>query len=159
MKSGITAAFILLAAGLACAQTNTPPPASTNAPPHLRPDHKIPVSISPWDRYLNAEQRKVFDQAYLASEAKITPLSKRIHQLRNEMSDMMFMNTFDEAGFRAKSEEVGKLETQIDVLMAQAVVTLRPMLSSNQVDMIRGPQSPPPSPTAGGPAGAAPAKP
>jgi Spy/CpxP family protein refolding chaperone len=158
MKIGITAAFILLAACLASAQTNSPSPAPTNPPPPTAPDRNIPVSVSPFDHYFTADQRKVFDQAYVASQAKIKPLNLQIRQLRNEMSNMMFADEFDEAAFRAKSETIGKLQTQIDLLRVQAILAVRPMLSSNQVDTIRGPQSPP-QPPAGAPPGAAPSKP
>jgi len=152
MKSGKITAIILLVAGLAAsAQTNLPPATSTNPPPPAI--RRLPVSVSPLDRFLSADQRKVFDQAYLASQQKVHPLSLQVRQLRRDMSDMMFADKFDEAAFRAKSEAVGKLQTEIDLLMVQAVLTIRPTLTTNQIDSIRGPQTNLQVPPAGAPAG------
>jgi hypothetical protein len=67
------------------------------------------------------------------------------------MSDMMFADKFDEAAFRAKSEAVGKLQTEIDLLMVQAVLTIRPTLTTNQIGAIRGPQANLQIPPAGAP--------
>jgi Spy/CpxP family protein refolding chaperone len=139
MKARDIVVFILLAAGLAArAQTNAAPAAPTNPPPRSVPSRQIPVAGSPFDRFLDADQRKVFHAAIQANQGKIQALNSQIRQLRMDMAELMFAEKFDEDGFRAKSEAVGKLQTEVDMLMVGSFRQVRPLLDANQIDEIRG---------------------
>jgi Spy/CpxP family protein refolding chaperone len=146
MKPEKITALLLLGASLTVrAQTNAAPAAPTNPPPRAVPSRQIPVSRSPFDRFLDPDEQKVFHAAIQANQGKIQALNSQIRQLRMDMSELMLAGNFDEAGFRAKSEAVGKLQTEIDMLMVEAFRQVRPMLNTNQVDEIRGRPAPLPT--------------
>jgi Spy/CpxP family protein refolding chaperone len=148
MKAGIFILFALLAAGPAVdGQTN----AAAHAAP-AAPSRQIPYNPLPFAGVLTEEQRKLFAAGREANWGKIQALNAQIRSLRREMSDLMLAPQFDEAAYRAKSEAIGKLQAEIDLLAVRPFVAIRPLLTTNQVEQIRNtrgaPRAETPSPAA-----------
>ncbi len=93
-------------------------------------------------RALTDEQRGQLREALQANQAKTQELMGKMRDARKELLETQLAEKFDEANFRTKAEAVAKIQTDLDVLNAQAFAKIRPSLTAEQIEKMKNPPAP-----------------
>jgi len=94
-----------------------------------------------FERVLNVlteEQRASMREAMVVDREKIRELEQKIRESRKELFELGLREKFDEAAVREKAAEAAKLDTEMTVLRVKAISKIRPPLTAEQIEKIKG---------------------
>jgi len=102
--------------------------------------------LSPgFERILNVlteEQRVSMREAMMPDREKIREFEQKILQSRKELFELGLREKFDETAVREKASEAAKLDAEMTVLRVKAISKIRPPLTAEQIEKIKGAPGP-----------------
>jgi Spy/CpxP family protein refolding chaperone len=120
------------------------PPAAPGTQPAAQPaplaqrQQAVAGNVSPILRALTPEQRTQMRQAMEANHEQTEELQEQIRAARKELLELQLAEKLDEAAFRTKSAEIIKAQAEVELFNARAFAKVRPSLTAEQLEQIRG---------------------
>jgi Spy/CpxP family protein refolding chaperone len=93
---------------------------------------------APFERILNEEQRSQYRKELQSSREEFRELQRQTAGLRRELNKAMFAERFDEGAVRKAATKLAELEAERSIIRARAFAKIRPSLSDEQLDQLKG---------------------
>lgn len=119
------------------AQSPSPQPAPGLSPAPAGPlQRRMTIDPASADRMIpdmTPEQKTQMEAASAAYREKAGPLETRLRTLRLELDQKINGETLDEAGVRAKAQEIAGVEVELAIAKAHRIAKLREFLNAEQI--------------------------